>query len=181
MDPARPIPPPSALAGANLDSVRAGALSRADASTRAGYFRWVICALLLFGVTKNYIDRQVLGVLKGTLQHEFGWNEIQYGHLVSYFQIAYAAGMLLMGRLIDRLRTRLGYAVAMTFWSIASMAHAAAGSFPRVLPARFSPGFGAARVFPATIQGGAAWFSQKKPPPATGIFYTGSHRRALVS
>src|SRR5258708_24774577 len=130
MDPARPIPPPSArAASANLHSVQAGELARAAPSTPAGYFRWVICALLLFGVTKNYIDRQVLGVLKGTLQHEFGWNEIQYGHLVSYFQIAYAAGMLLMGRLIDRLGTRLGYAVAMTFWSIASMAHAAAGSF----------------------------------------------------
>src|SRR5260370_16281436 len=171
MDPARPIPPPSALAGANLDSVRAGALSGAEASTGAGYFRWVICALLLFGVTKNYIDRQVLGGLKGTLQHEFGWNEIQYGHLVSYFQIAYAAGMLLMGRLIDRLGTRLGYAVAMTFWSIASMAHAAAGSFARFAPAAFAPGFGAARVFPATIKCVAPWVPKTNPPLPPPLFH----------
>ncbi|HVH71040.1 MAG TPA: MFS transporter, partial [Candidatus Dormibacteraeota bacterium] len=64
-------------------------------SSRVGYFRWVICTLLLLGVTKNYMDRQVLGVLKVTLQHDFGWNEIDYGNLVSAFQIAYAAGMLL--------------------------------------------------------------------------------------
>ena len=95
----------------------------------AGRFRWVICGLLFLGVTKNYMDRGVLGVLKTPLQAAFGWDEIRYGHLVTIFQLAYAAGMLCMGRLIDRLGTRLGYAVAMVFWSIASMAHAAANSF----------------------------------------------------
>jgi len=83
---------------------------------RVGYFRWIICALLLFGVTKNYMDRQVLGVLKTTLQHDLGWNEINYGNLVFAFQAAYAVGILLMGRLIDRIGTRLGYSVAMIFW-----------------------------------------------------------------
>src|SRR5437588_3666166 len=92
-----------------------------NASSKAGYFRWIICALLLFGTTKNYMDRQVLGVLKTTLQHDFGWTEIQYGNLVSSFQIAYAAGMLLAGGLIDWLGTRLGFALAMVFWSLASM------------------------------------------------------------
>ena len=181
MDPARPIPPPSALAGANLDSARAGELARPAASTRAGYFRWVICALLLFGVTKNYIDRQVLGVLKGTLQHEFGWNEVQYGHLVSYFQIAYAAGMLLMGRLIDRLGTRVGYAVAMIFWSLASMAHAAAGSFGSFAAARFALGFGEAGVFPASIKCVAEWFPKKERALATGIFNAGTNAGAIVT
>jgi len=66
----------------------------------AGRFRWVICGLLFLGVTKNYMDRQVLGVLKGPLQHDLGWNDIDYGHLVFAFQTAYAAGMILMGRLI---------------------------------------------------------------------------------
>src|ERR1700731_4030178 len=115
MEPARPNAPPKPLdEAANLNSIRAGD----TASNRVGYFRWVICGLLLFGVTKNYIDRQVLGVLKSTLQRDFGWNEVQYGHLVSYFQIAYAAGMVLGGRLIDRFGTRAGYAVAMAFWSL---------------------------------------------------------------
>ena len=153
MDPARPISPPSALAAsADLTSAQAAELTPAAASTRVGHFRWVICALLLFGVTKNYMDRQLLGVLKTTLQHDFGWNDIQYGHLVSYFQIAYAAGMLLVGRLIDRFGTRAGYAVAMTFWSLASMAHAAAGSFVSFAAARFALGFGEAGVFPASIK-----------------------------
>src|SRR5258708_33753032 len=85
----------------------------------AGRFRWVICGLLFLGVTKNYMDRQVLVVLKGPLQHEFGWNDIGYGHLVFPFQPAYALGMVFMGRLIDRLGTPIGYAVAMVSWSLA--------------------------------------------------------------
>src|SRR5689334_2299615 len=90
-------------------------------ATAIGRFRWVICALLFFGVTKNYMDRQVLGLLKVTLQQQMGWNEIDYGNLVVAFQIAYAAGMVMMGNLIDRFGTRLGYAFAMVFWSLASM------------------------------------------------------------
>src|SRR3981189_1017255 len=153
MDPARPISPSSAIAAsAAVTPTQAGVLTSAVASTRVGYFRWVICALLLFGVTKNYMDRQLLGVLKSTLQHDFGWNDIQYGHLVSYFQIAYAAGMLLVGRLIDRFGTRAGYAVAMTFWSLASMSHAPAGSFVSFAAARSAPALGEAGVFPASIK-----------------------------
>src|SRR5438093_11040452 len=95
----------------------------------AGNFRWVICALLLFGVTKNYMDRQVLGVLKTTLQHDLGWNEIEYSNLVFAFQAAYAAGMVVVGRLVDRIGTRLGYALAMVGWSLASMGHALGSSF----------------------------------------------------
>src|ERR1700678_2553371 len=94
----------------------------------AGRLRWVICALLFFGVTKNYMDRQVLGVLKGTLQHDLGWNDIDYGNLVFAFQAAYALGMILVGRFIDRVGTRLGYALAMGFWSLASFAHGMANS-----------------------------------------------------
>src|ERR1700724_3139269 len=97
-------------------------------SSHAGYFRWVICALLLFGTTKNYMDRNVLGVLNKTLQHDLGWNEIDFSNLVIAFQAAYALGMVVVGRLIDKLGTRLGYALAMVFWSLASMAHAFAGS-----------------------------------------------------
>src|SRR6202158_5005930 len=182
MDPARPISPPSAVAAsADLTSVQADELARPAASTRVGYFRWVICALLLFGVTKNYMDRQLLGVLKTTLQHDFGWNDIQYGHLVSYFQIAYAAGMLLVGRLIDRLGTRVGYALAMTFWSVASMAHAAAGSFASFAAARLALGFGEAGVFPASIKCVAEWFPKKERSLATGIFNAGTSVGAIVT
>jgi ACS family hexuronate transporter-like MFS transporter len=182
MDPVRPIAPPDTLtASDNLSSPQAKELASAPPSTRVGYFRWVICALLLFGVTKNYIDRQVLGVLKSTLQHDFGWNEIQYGHLVSYFQIAYAAGMVLMGRLIDRFGTRLGYALAMAFWSLASMAHAAAGSFAAFAGARVALGFGEAGVFPASIKCVAEWFPKKERALATGIFNAGTSAGAIIT
>src|SRR3982750_362503 len=106
----------------------------------AGYFRWIICTLLLLGITKNYMDRQVLGVLKTTLQHDLGWNEIDYSNLVFAFQAAYAVGMVVMGGLIDRLGTRLGFALAMIFWSGASMAHAACNSFTGFFAARFALG-----------------------------------------
>src|SRR5436853_7597961 len=110
-------------------------------STRIGHFRWLICTLLLLGTTKNYMDRQVLGVLKTTLQHEFGWSEIDYGNLVFAFQAAYAAGLVTMGRVVDRLGTRLGYALAMACWSLASMAHAMAGSLGSFIVARSALGF----------------------------------------
>jgi ACS family hexuronate transporter-like MFS transporter len=182
MDPARPIPPPSALtASANLHSTSASGIAATSSPARIAHFRWVICALLLFGVTKNYVDRQVLGVLKTTLQHDLGWNEVQYGHLVSYFQIAYAAGMLLMGRLIDRLGTRIGYALAMAFWSLASMAHAAAGSFAGFAAARFALGLGEAGVFPASIKCVAEWFPKKERALATGIFNAGTNAGAIIT
>jgi len=182
MDPVRPIAPSNPLAAStNLNSAQADERTSAPASSRVGHFRWVICALLLFGVTKNYIDRQVLGVLKSTLQHDFGWNEIQYGHLVSYFQIAYAAGMVLMGRLIDRFGTRVGYALAMAFWSLASMAHAAAGSFTAFAGARVALGFGEAGVFPASIKCVAEWFPKKERALATGIFNAGTSAGAIIT
>src|SRR5437764_9818541 len=111
--------------GANAGEAVAASQSASSlrsATVAIGRFRWVICTLLLLGVTKNYMDRQVLGVLKTTLQHDLGWSEIDYGNLIFAFQTAYAIGMLVMGRLIDRLGTRLGYALAMVFWSVASMA-----------------------------------------------------------
>jgi MFS transporter, ACS family, aldohexuronate transporter len=147
----------------------------------AGRFRWVICGLLFLGVTKNYMDRQVLGVLKGPLQHEFGWNDVDYGNLVFVFQAAYALGMICMGRLIDRLGTRVGYAIAMVFWSLASMAHAAANSFLTFAIARAALGFGEAGVFPASIKSVAEWFPKKERALATGIFNAGTNIGAILT
>ena len=144
-------------------------------------FRWVICGLLFFGVTKNYMDRQVLGVLKGPLQREFGWNEIDYGNLVFTFQAAYALGMIFVGRLIDRLGTRIGYAAAMVFWSLASMGHAFAFSLGSFAAARFALGFGEAGVFPASIKCVAEWFPKKERALATGIFNSGTSIGAILT
>src|SRR5580700_9416358 len=147
----------------------------------AGNFRWVICGLLFFGVTKNYMDRQVLGVLKGPLQREFGWNEIDYGNLVFAFQAAYALGMIFVGRLIDRFGTRIGYAIAMVFWSLASMGHAIAFSLPSFVAARAALGFAESGVFPASIKCVAEWFPRKERALATGIFNAGTNIGAIVT
>ena len=151
------------------------------AGALAGRFRWVICGLLFLGVTKNYMDRQVLGVLKIPLQHTFGWNEIDYGNVVFAFQGAYALGMLAVGRLVDRLGTRAGYAVVMVFWSLASMAHAAAGSLAGFITARAALGFGEAGVFPASIKSVAEWFPKRERALATGIFNAGTSVGAMIT
>ncbi len=146
-----------------------------------GQFRWVICALLLLGTTKNYMDRQVVGVLKTTLQHEFGWSEIDYSNLVFAFQAAYAVGMLAVGRFIDRVGTRAGYAAAMAFWSLASMAHGLGSSLTSFVFARSALGFGEAGVFPASIKTVAEWFPQKERALATGIFNAGANFGAILT
>ena len=100
----------------------------ATAPTRIGHYRWVVCALLFTATTINYIDRQVIGILKPTLQAEIGFNEIDYGNIVFSFQLAYAIGLMLVGVMMDRLGTRKGLSVAVVVWSIAAMAHAWARS-----------------------------------------------------
>jgi ACS family hexuronate transporter-like MFS transporter len=146
-----------------------------------GYVRWIICTLLLLGVTKNYMDRQVLGVLKTTLQHNFGWNEIDFGNLVFAFQAAYAAGMLLVGRLVDRLGVRLGYAVTMIFWSLASMGHALASSLTGFIVARASLGFAESGVFPCSIKAVAEWFPNRERSFAIGVFNAGANVGAILT
>ena len=149
--------------------------------SRIENFRWVICALLLLGTTKNYMDRNVLGVLNVTLQHELGWSEIDYSNLVVAFQAAYALGMLLVGRLIDRLGTRLGYALAMVFWSLASMGTALGSSLTSFAISRCALGFGEAAVFPASIKAVAEWFPRKERALATGIFNAGTNFGAILT
>jgi ACS family hexuronate transporter-like MFS transporter len=168
-------------ANASRDSApRAGSWPGFLSALRMRY-RWVICALLFFGVTKNYMDRQVLGVLKNTLQQTFAWNEIDYGNLVFAFQTSYAVGMILIGRLIDRLGTRIGYAVAMIFWSFASMGHAIANSLAGFVVARFALGLGESGVFPASIKCVAEWFPEKERALATGIFNAGTNVGAIIT
>ena len=88
--------------------------------TQTGSFRWVICGLLFLAATLNYVDRQVIGFLKPTLQQEFGWSEMDYADIVFAFQVAYAIGLLFAGRMMDKLGTRLGFSLAIIVWSIAA-------------------------------------------------------------
>ena len=169
-------------------------------AARIGHYRWVVCALIFFATTINYVDRQVIGILKSTLQGEFGWSEIDYSNIVFAFQTAYAIGLLLAGRLMDRLGTKLGYALAIVVWSVAAIAHAEATVFgpavaallavfgfvalPSVagfIAARFALGLGEAGNFPAAIKATAEWFPKKERAFATGIFNSGTNIGALVT
>ena len=146
-----------------------------------GRYRWMICALLFFATTINYIDRQVLGILAPDLQREIGWNEIDYGNIVTAFQAAYALGMVVIGRLLDKFGTRIGFAVAITVWSVAAMGHALARSVVGFALARFSLGLGESANFPASIKTVAEWFPKKERALATGIFNAGSNVGAIIA
>jgi len=151
-----------------------------DGPPKVGRYRWVICALLFTAATVNYIDRQVIGVLKPVLQHDLGYSEIDYGNIVTAFQAAYALGMLTMGRLMDRLGTRRGFSIAVTFWSLAAMAHAFAATVFGFSFARFALGIGEAGMFPAALKTVAEWFPKRERALATGIFNSGANIGALV-
>lgn len=152
-----------------------------EINERIGRRRWLICALLFFAATVNYIDRQVIGILKPTLQTEIGWTEIEYSWIVFAFQTAYAIGLLFVGGLIDKIGTRKGSALSMTIWSVAAMAHAAASSVMGFAAARFALGLGEAGYFPGAIKTVSEWFPKKERALATGIFNAGTNVGALAT
>jgi ACS family hexuronate transporter-like MFS transporter len=137
--------------------------------------RWVICSLLFAGATINYVDRQVLAVLKPTLQAQLGWSEIGYGDIVTAFQAAYALGMLLVGRFIDRVGARVGLAATAAFWALATMAHAAASGVLGFAAARAALGLGEAGLFPAGGKAIAEHFPQRERSLAMGLLNSGTN------
>ncbi len=147
---------------------------------KVGRYRWLVCALLFTAATVNYVDRQVIGVLKPVLSHELGYSEVDYGNIVTAFQGAYAIGMLTMGRLMDRLGTRRGFALAVGFWSLAAMAHAFATTVTGFSIARFALGIGEAGMFPASLKTVAEWFPKRERALAIGIFNSGTNIGAIV-
>jgi MFS transporter, ACS family, aldohexuronate transporter len=148
---------------------------------RVGRYRWVICGLLFFATTVNYVDRQVLGILSKDLKAAIGWSEVDYGNIVAAFNAAYAFGLLLAGRLMDRIGTRVGYAIAIIWWSLAAMGHALAHTPFGFGVARAALGVGEAGNFPAAIKTVAEWFPKKERALATGIFNAGSNVGAIVA
>jgi MFS transporter, ACS family, hexuronate transporter len=182
-------------------------------SEKVGRYRWKICALLFFATTINYMDRQVLALLKPVLQDPIsgiGLTEVNYGYIVTSFSLAYALGLLVVGGFIDRVGTKLGYAVAVAVWALAAASHALV-SFPTVVAflneiihslgtalgwkgllsvsgavagfavARFVLGLGESGNFPACIKTVAEWFPQKERALATGIFNSGANVGALIA
>jgi ACS family hexuronate transporter-like MFS transporter len=151
-----------------------------NTSTSGGCYRWTVCALLFFATTINYIDRQVLGILAPVLQTDIGWSEIDYGYIVTAFTGAYALGLLLVGRFIDKVGTRIGYSVSIVVWSIAAIGHALVKSAFGFGVARFSLGLGESGNFPAAIKATAEWFPKKERALATGLFNSGANIGAVV-
>jgi MFS transporter, ACS family, hexuronate transporter len=167
---------------------------------RVGSVRWMICGLLFLAATVNYIDRQVIGILKPALQTEFGWSELDYGDIVLAFQFAYAIGLLLAGPLMDRIGTKTGFSLALVVWSVAGIATAGAtvfgpsaavilgavglsysASVAGFIAARFALGLGESGYFPAAIKTVAEWFPQRERALATGLLNAGTNIGAVIT
>lgn len=151
------------------------------ASARAGRYRWVIVALLFAATAVNYIDRQMIGVLKPTLQTEFGWSEGDFANIVFWFQMAYAIGYIGFGRIVDAIGARLGYTVAIVIWTISHMAHGLATGVASFAAARFGLGVGEAGNFPAGIRAVTDWFPQRERAFAIGLFNAGANVGAIIT
>ncbi|MFN8258098.1 MAG: MFS transporter [Bacteroidales bacterium] len=148
---------------------------------KIGKYRWTICALVFFATTVNYLDRQVLSLLKDNLEVQFNWSDSDYANIVAVFQFVYAISMLFAGRIIDWLGTKMGYAWALIVWSVGAMAHALAKGTGGFMVARGILGFGESGNFPAAIKAVAEWFPKKERALATGIFNSGANIGAIVA
>lgn len=153
----------------------------AASSRRRTHLRWIICGLLFYATTVNYMDRMVLGILKPVLAADLHWTETQYGLINSAFQLGYAVMLPIAGRLIDWVGIRIGYTAAVVFWSLSSMAHALAGSAFQFGTARLGLGIGEASNFPAALKTVADWFPQRERATAIGLFNSGSNIGAVVA
>jgi MFS transporter, ACS family, hexuronate transporter len=148
---------------------------------RTTHVRWFICALLFAIVALNYVDRQVLSVLKPTLQKDYSWSETGYGSVVFWFQAAYGIGYLAFGRIVDRIGAKAGGAIAVAIWTVSHMAHALVTSTRGFAWVRIPMGLGESGLFPCTLAAAAEWFPQRERALAIGIFNAGSNIGAVVA
>jgi ACS family hexuronate transporter-like MFS transporter len=146
-----------------------------------GHVRWWICALLFVALSLNYIDRQVLGILKPTLQARYGWSEVDYGNIVFWFQAAYGIFYVVFGRLAEKFGARVSYALAAGVWTVSHIAHALASTALTFILVRIPLAIGEAGAFPSQIHAVAEWFPQKERAFAIGIINSGSNIGAIVA
>jgi ACS family hexuronate transporter-like MFS transporter len=179
----------SAEGGAALGARVEGALEAPSDPPRAnqgpnaafGNHRWLVCALLFLATTINYIDRQILSLLKPILDTELGWSNQEFGKVNAAFQGAYAVGLLLFGAFVDRFGTKIGYAVSITAWSLAALGHALVASVGGFFGARIALGLGEGGNFPSAIKAVAQWFPRKERAFATAVFNSGANVGAIVA
>ena len=138
--------------------------------TTTGSYRWAVCALLFFATTINYMDRQILSLLKPILDNQLHWTNEEFGVINGAFQGAYAIGALLFGYLVDRLGSKIGYALSITGWSLAAIGHALVSSVGGFMIARACLGVSEAGNFPSSIKTVALWFPKKERTFATSLF-----------
>ena len=144
-------------------------------------FRWVICGLLFFATTVNYVDRQILSLLKPILDDQFHWTNTQFGTINGVFQGAYGVSVLVFGWVIDRWGTKLGYATSITLWSLAAMGHALVGSVTGFVAARVALGLSEGGNFPAAVKATAQWFPRRERALATTLFNSGANVGAVLA
>lgn len=152
---------------------------------KMGKYRWTICSLIFFATTINYLDRAVISLVKPYLAKAFEWNAVEeaanYANIEIAFKVAYAMGMLFVGRIIDKLGTKIGYALATGLWSVAAVCHAFATGTAGFSLARVFLGITEAGNFPAAIKATAEWFPKKERAFATGIFNSGANVGAIIA
>ncbi len=147
----------------------------------AGRRRWIVCGLIFAAVVLSYVDRQVLSVLKPTLQHRYGWSETGYGDVAFWFQAAYGLGYLAFGRFVDRFGEKIGYATAVGLWSLGQMAHALVTSTLGFSLARIPLAVGESGAFPSALAAVAVWFPKGERAFAIGVFNAGSNLGAIIT
>ena len=150
-------------------------------TTKFKNYRWLIVVLLFFATTINYLDRQIIGLLKPILEKEFSWTETDFAHIVMAFTAAYAIGLISFGWLIDKIGTKLGYTITIVVWSVAGMLHALARSAFGFGVARVGLGLGEAGNYPAAMKTVAEWFPKKERALATGFFNAGTSVGVVVA
>ena len=168
------------MQNSKMNSGSPGAMLGEEKNKMSNY-RWTVVALLFFATTINYIDRNVLGILKPTLQAKIGWSEADFGFIIAAFTLAYALGQAFFGRLIDKYGTKFSYSISVAVWSFAAMGHAFAWTPVEFGVARASFGLGESGNFPAAIKGTAEWFPKKERAYATGIFNSGANIGAVFA
>lgn len=152
----------------------------AEVQEKPGNYRWIVCSLLFFATTINYLDRQVIGWLKPILAEKFNWTETDYSHIVMAFTAAYAIGLLVFGRLIDSISSKMSYTISITIWSLAAILHAVVKSTFGFTVVRTLLGLGESGNFPAAVKTVTEWFPKKERALATGFFDSGSNIGALL-
>jgi ACS family hexuronate transporter-like MFS transporter len=146
-----------------------------------GRYRWLVCLLLFLATTVNYLDRQILALVKPILDDQLHWTNAEYGRVNSAFQAAYAVGLLLFGALVDRVGTKVGYALSIAAWSLSAMAHALVGSVAGFFGARVALGVSEGGNFPSAIKAVALWFPRRERALATALFNSGANVGAVIA